>query len=1081
MSAIPQEPALSRRDLIKRSTAVGALALTGSAALSGTAAAAPRSPAARRAVAQASAVISGDARFEVLSPTLIRTEYAGDAHFTDAATFNAIGRDNFAPARFSAQTVAGWLTIRTQAMTLRYKAGSGPFGPDNLQVWLRAGLQDVAAAPWASQVIPTITIGVLCEAEDLSLNGVSLADDHSGYTGQGFVAGFADTGNSLSFQVNVATAGTYQFDARYANSVGGDGQDTTRTLTVSVDGGNGNTLTMPTTADWNTWAVASADLVLPGGTHTITVERTASDSGNVNIDSLALVTPGSPYPAPAPPAPQNCQFGTVCEAESGTLGGSAVQASDHNGYSGTGFVAGLQTGASVTMHVVGVPRAGSYALQLRYANAQPAPRTLSVQVGSSAATTVSLPTTSSWDSWRTVAFPVSLAAGDNDVTIGCPDANSGQLNIDTLAVTRQGAPLLAPHAPLGGYRRGLDAVNGTALTTPGLLYQDGWTLLNDTSSAIFDDATKQVTSRPGNGTQPYQDGYVFGYGQNYQQGLSDLATLTGPSLLLPRWAYGVWYSEYYDRTAADYENVILPKFRSEGVPLDVLVTDTDYKSPSTWDGWEMDPAKFPDPKAYFDWAKSQGLHTTLNIHPSIVASDPQFAQAQATAKGGLTLSGDSYVFDWGNPDQLKAYLDLHRPLEQAGNAFWWLDWCCDQSYSSLSGVTPDAWINQQYATDTAKNVGRGFAFSRAYGSLQAGGYSGQQGLPTGPWADKRTTVHFTGDTTSDWPTLAWEVAYTPGESASTGLSAVSHDIGGFNNDGTQTTGSEPGSTKEADDLYARWVQFGTFQPIDRLHGNHSDRLPWQYGPAAQASAEKFLNLRENLVPYTYTLAERANRTGTPVVRPLYLQYPEQQDAYAEASSEYLYGPDVLVAPVTTPGMTATTQVWFPAGSTWTDYFTGQIYDGGTTQDITTSLDTMPVFIRSGGIMTTRTDDVTNDVQNALTEVTATVAGGRSGQFTMYEDDGTTTDFRQSATTRISYTEAGPDHTIRIDPSTGSFTGQVSHRQWTAAFLDATAPATVRINGKQVPASAWSWDAATGTLTVAAPAQPVRDPLTISYR
>jgi hypothetical protein len=213
----------------------------------------------------------------------------------------------------------------------------------------------VTAAPWAAQAVPTCTIGVLCEAEDLSLNGVSVASDHSGYTGRGFAAGFQNTGNSLSFQVNVTTAGTYQFDARYANALGGDGQDTTRTLTVSADGGSGQTLTMPATADWNTWAIASTELALPGGTHTITVARTASDSGNVDIDSLALVTPGSPYPAPRPPTPQNCQFGTVCEAESGTLGGSASVASDHNDYSGTGFVAGLQTGASDTMHVVGVP------------------------------------------------------------------------------------------------------------------------------------------------------------------------------------------------------------------------------------------------------------------------------------------------------------------------------------------------------------------------------------------------------------------------------------------------------------------------------------------------------------------------------------------------------------------------------------------------------------------------------------------------------------------------------------------------------------------------------------------------------
>ncbi|HYZ52720.1 MAG TPA: TIM-barrel domain-containing protein [Streptosporangiaceae bacterium] len=1031
--------------------------------------------------ARASAVISGDARFEVLSPTLIRTEYAGDAHFIDAPTFNAIGRDGFAPTHFTTRTTHGWLTIQTQALTLRYKVGSGPFGADNLQVGLRAGQQQVTADPWAAQTVPTCTIGVLCEAEDLSLNGVSVASDHSGYTGRGFAAGFQSTGNSLSFQVNVTTAGTYQFDARYANSLGGDGQDTTRTLTVSVDGGTGQTLTMPTTADWNTWAIVSTDLALPAGTHTITVARTASDPGNVNIDSLALVTPGAAYPAPPPPKPQTCQFGTVCEAESGTLGGSAAVASDHNDYSGTGFVAGLGTGASDTMHIAGVPRAATYALQLRYANAQPTPRPVSVQVGSAAAALVSLPTTSSWDSWRTVAFPVKLAAGSNDVTIGCPDANSCQLNIDTVAVAARTAPLLAPHAPLGGYRRGLDGVNGSATTTPGLLYQDGWTLLNDTASAIFDNAAKKVSPRPGHGGQPYQDGYVFGYGHEYQQGLTDLATLTGPSELLPRWAYGVWYSEYYNRTAADYENVILPKFRSDGVPLDVLVTDTDYKSPSTWDGWEMDPGKFPDPKAFFAWSKSQGLHNTLNIHPSISSSDPQLPQAQATAKGGLTSSGGNYVFDWGNPDQLKAYFGLHQTMEQDGADFWWLDWCCDQSYSSLPGVTPDAWINQQYAIDTAKNIGRGFAFSRAYGSLQAGGYSGQQGLPTGPWADKRTTVHFTGDTTSDWPTLKFEVGYTPGESASTGLSAVSHDIGGFNNDGTQTAGAEPGSTKEADDLYARWVQFGTFQPIDRLHGNHSDRLPWQYGPAAKTSAEKFLNLRENLVPYTYTLAEQANRTGIPVVRPLYLQYPEQQDAYAEDGSEYLYGPDVLVAPVTTPGMTATTSVWFPPGSTWTDYFTGQTYAGGTTQDVTTDLGAMPVFLRSGGIMTTRTGNVTNDVQNPLAKVTVTVAGGRSGSFAMYEDNGTTTDLRQSATTRISYTEGGPDHTVRIAPAAGSFTGQVPQRQWTVAFLHATAPTKVTIDGRQVPASSWRWDAATTTLTVTAPAGSVHRPLMISYR
>jgi alpha-glucosidase (family GH31 glycosyl hydrolase) len=360
--------------------------------------------------------------------------------------------------------------------------------------------------------------------------------------------------------------------------------------------------------------------------------------------------------------------------------------------------------------------------------------------------------------------------------------------------------------------------------------------------------------------------------------------------------------------------------------------------------------------------------------------------------------------------------------------------------------------------------------------LQAGGYSGPRGVPTGPWADKRTTVHFTGDTTSDWATLAFEVGYTPGESASTGLSAVSHDIGGFNDDGTQAPGAETGSTREPDDLYARWVQLGTFQPIDRLHGNHSDRLPWQYGPAARAAAERFLNLRENLVPYTYTLSEQASRTGIPVVRPLYLAYPDAQDAYAQAGAEYLYGPDVLVAPVTTPGATATTRVWFPPGSTWTDYFTGTTYQGGTTQDVTSTLDTMPVFLRSGAALTTRTGNVANDVQHPLAAATVTVAPG-AATTTLYEDDGTTPDSHRHATTRITTATDGARHTVRI-ATTGSYPGQPSHRAWTVTALDTPRPTTVTANGHP---AAYTWNPTTNTLTITTPGQPTNTPLTVTYR
>ncbi|MEW2318923.1 TIM-barrel domain-containing protein [Streptomyces bauhiniae] len=1054
------------------------------------------------AKARSATVTVPGARFQVLSPTLIRTEYAGDDKFEDSATFNAIGRNAFTPPAYTSSVKDGVLTVTTSALTLRYKVGSGPFTADNLTVRLKAGQKQVQASPWQR---PDCATGTLCEAEGQLHDGPGVATDHTGYTGKCFLAGFDVTNNSLTTDVRSPEAGTYDYAVRYANAVGSDGRRETRTLSLSVDGGANRTFSLPATADWNTWGVARLPLTLGAGTHTVRLQRTTADSGNVNIDSAALVKPGDGYPARDRTAVPACAFGTSCEAEDGLLAGSAVIATDHRGNSGDGFAAELNKDASVTRRVADVPRDGTYRLHLRYANGtggdgRHEKRTMEVRPGSGTPATLTLDPTDNWDTWQTASTTVELKAGANDVTLACPDATSCHVNVDTLGVTATADPAPEPHLALGGYRRSLDGLDGdhdpSPRTTPGLLHRDGWHLLDDTPSAVYDARTGKATPRAGHAGKPYQDGYLFGFGHDYKQGLTDLATLTGPPALLPRWAYGVWYSEYIDRTAKDYQDTILPAFRAAGVPLDVLVTDTDFKAPNTWSGWNFDPAKYPDPKGFFDWSAAQGLHNTLNVHPSILESDPQYAKAQQTAKGKLSKGGcagsagsECRTFDFGDPDQLGAYLDLHRPFDRAGNDFWWLDWCCDASRSSQPGVTPDAWINQKYAGLTAETAERPFVLSRAYGSLQAGGYSGGVGLPTGPWADKRTTLHFSGDTASTWGTLSAEVGYTPGESAATGMAAISHDIGGHNDGhgipGAETYTTDDGrthrTTKLPDDLYARWVQFGTFQPIDRLHSNHSDRLPWQYGDAARDSATKFLRLRESLVPYTYTLAQQAATTGVPLVRPLYLDHPEDEAAYTRAGSEYLYGPDMLVAPVTTPGTSTTTSVWFPEG-TWTDYFTGRTYTagtGGTSYDVTTTLDTMPVFVRAGGIVATRTGNASHDSGTPLDRVGVTVATGAPGAFTLYEDDGVSTPARhRSATTRITYT----DRTLRIAPTRGTYKGLPTRRTWTVTFQGLTKPpAHVTSNGTTLAPSAWQWDATTHTLKITTPGTSVHQPVSVSYR
>jgi hypothetical protein len=831
----------------------------------------PASPAA----AATGPVIDGSARFEVLSPTLIRLEYAGDGAFQDGTTFTAVSRPT---AAYTTDVSGGYREIVTSALTLRYKQGSGPFTAANLSI-TRAGST-------ATPVFPSYcVVGAVCEAENALLLGkASTAVNHLAYTGSGFVAGIETTGSAIQQDVSAANAGSYRLAVRYANAVGGDGQNTTRTLTVRVGGAVAARLSLAPSGSWDTWAVAETTVALAAGTNTVTIGQEAGDSGRVNLDSFTATT-ATGYPAPAA------------------------------GVTTTGYGAG-------------------------------------------------------------------------------------------------------PASTLGGWSRSLD--NPWTLPAPehpGLLNRGGWYLLDDSRTALLS-ASHVVTDRPGHGTQPYQDGYFFGYGTDFKQALKDLNTLTGPADLLPQSAYGVWFSRYYAYSQADYQT-LLARFRSEFTPIDWLVVDTDWKSPSQWNGWNWNSALFPDPQGFLDWTKQQGLSVSMNIHPTIAENDPKFAAANAAA-GGLTADGTgTRRFDWSVPSQLSAYLDLHRPFATQGVRTWWLDYCtgCGASTASDPHVAPDNLINQAYA-----DAFGGFSFGRIGGAEYG---NTDSAYPIGPWSERRNTMQFTGDTPASWDMLAYEGHYAADEAAA-GITNVSHDIGSFH------------GGHLADDLYARWVQLGAFQPILRLHSDHGDRLPWDYPGAAGDSANRFLRLREALVPYTYTLAHEANTTGVPIVRPLYLDYPTSDAAYT-ASGEYLYGDDVLVAPITSAS--GSTSVWVPPGS-WTDYFTGQTFTGPATVTMSAPLSRMPVLIKAGGIMPTRTDYVDNQT-HPLSELTANITAGADGDLALYGD------------ASFAWRDAARSLTVTAGAA----------RAYTMRLSNAGAPTAVTVDGAQVPETSWSYNGDSRTVTV----------------
>ena len=666
---------------------------------------------------------------------------------------------------------------------------------------------------------------------------------------------------------------------------------------------------------------------------------------------------------------------------------------------------------------------------------------------------------------------------------------------------------------LGGWRRALDLLQGPVPLADGLLSRAGWYVLDDTATALLTPGQPPgFTARPAH-TGAYQDWYLFAYGSDLAGALRDLRALSGPAPLLPRTAFGVWFSRYWPYSESDYHD-LLAQFRANRVPLDTLSVDTDWKresspegaavaaivagapgKPYSWDGWEWDPALFPDPPGFLSWAHSQGLSVTLNIHPSISTNDPQWA-ATNTAAGGLsTSSGECRilladptaqcgVFDWTNPRQLDAYFALHRALEQDGVDFFWLDWCCDDSSASAPGLTADTWINSLYAAQERARGLRWLAFSRAGASYNGDSVDGDdQSGGTGIFAEHRYTIQFTGDTCATWPMLAFEAQFSA-EEGNVGLPYVSDDIGSFN--GQPEAGqcsAETGLAGEhlPDDLYARWVAFGTFQPLDRLHSNHGDRLPWEYGAAADAAAASFLRLRDALIPYTYTADRDTYDSGLPLTGALYLRWPGSPGAY-QHPSEYTFGPDMVVAPVTADGDPAPATLWIPPGQ-WVDYFTGERFRGPAVVQRSVGLSQMPVLVPAGAVIPTQ-PYAPFTAPGPPRSLILTAYPGPRGSFKLYDDAGLGFGYASHAYawTTIVQTRSRARTAIVIGPARGRYAGAPRTRSWQVQVLAVRRPRTVRVRqGGQRVRARWSYASSTRVLTVTTPAVSTRRALAITAR
>lgn len=518
---------------------------------------------------------------------------------------------------------------------------------------------------------------------------------------------------------------------------------------------------------------------------------------------------------------------------------------------------------------------------------------------------------------------------------------------------------------LKGTARTLDKADGEIPLEDGLMAKDGFSYLDDSKSFILSDDKFQVRENP------ELDYYYFAYGHDFEGTLKDYYKLTGKTPLIPRYALGNWWSRYWPYTQDEYKS-LFERFNKEKVPISVAVMDMDWhlvhdvpaRFGSGWTGYTWNKKLFPNHKKLINWLHEQGKHVTVNDHPAAGVRAFEGSYSDVARRLGLNADKEEpALFDFQNPDYRKAYFeDVHRPIEKDGIDFWWIDWQQGQNRGSKQ-VDPLWLLNHYvYQDNDQRHPGNGLTLSR-YG---------------GP-GSHRYPIGFSGDTVASWKSLQFQPYFTA-TASNIGYTWWSHDIGGHMKGAYDS------------ELTLRWMQFGVFSPINRLHSSENPFMgkePWNYDENARQSMTKFLRLRSSLVPYLDTANYLTHKSGIPLVEPVYYKNPDEKAAYT-VQNQYYFGSEMMVAPITQPADDITaegeTTAWLPKGD-WFDFFTGVQYTGDTYVNVHRSGKDYPVFIKAGGIVPLNADYM-EDIEQLPEKLDVRVYPGAKNKFTLIEHQGT---------------------------------------------------------------------------------------------
>lgn len=610
---------------------------------------------------------------------------------------------------------------------------------------------------------------------------------------------------------------------------------------------------------------------------------------------------------------------------------------------------------------------------------------------------------------------------------------------------------------LRGTARTLDEADGAIELEHGIISRFGYGILDDSRSLVI---TEDGWVEPRK--EDCIDIYFLGYGHEYEHCLKDYYHLTGKTPLLPRYALGNWWSRFYRYNDQEYK-ALMTRFEKEEIPFSVSVIDMDWhlvdidpKYGSGWTGYTWNKELFPDPKEFMTWLHDHGLKVTLNVHPAggVQAHEEKYKE-MAEAMGRDWEKEEPVNFDVTDQKFLKAYFEyLHHPNEEEGVDFWWLDWQ-QGGLSKIPGLDPLWMLNHYHYLDSGRRGKRRLTFSR---------YAGM--------GSHRYPVGFSGDTIISWESLAFQPYFTANAS-NVGYGWWSHDIGGH----------MKGYRDE--ELSTRWIQFGVFSPIMRLHSSNSaftGKEPWNYNAVSENIMKRYLKLRHEMIPYLYTMNYHASHDGQPLIRPMYYLESEQPEAY-EVPNEYYFGTELVVCPITEPtdkaAGTACVKAWIPEGK-WYDIFSGLKYDGGRMLELYRSLEDIPVLAKEGAIIPlTDLTEYTNSVENPK-ELAVKIVPGKKNAFILMEDTGDTCEDKEEnwAQTKLEWIN---ENEFIIHPANGNLDVIPKRRTWKMEFygIADVDNLEVTVGGKAIETER-IYDEKRHICQVNIPATEVTEQITISF-